>query len=74
MDENELRSLRLALRFEAENMLMAQLASLHSMGVGFGMEAPVNRSIDINNPSSINPDNMTYEVDLYLFRKSLATT
>jgi len=69
MDENELRSLQLALRFEAENILMNQLTQLASMQMQYERYDMPNRSIDLNNPNTINPDSMTYEQLLELEEK-----
>jgi len=70
MDENEMRSLQLALRFEAENILMNQLTQIATMQMQYDRyEQQPNRSIDLNNPHTINPDQMTYEQLLELEEK-----
>jgi len=63
MDDNELYSLRLAMRFEAENLLMNRLSQIAALQMLYERPEPIH---DVNNPENINPDNMTYEELLQL--------
>jgi len=63
IDDNELYSLRLAMRFEAENLLMNRLSQIAALQMLYERPEPTH---DINNLENINPDNMTYEELLQL--------
>lgn len=65
MGDDELRSLHLAMRYEAENLLMSRLSQLAALQVLYDRSVPANRN-DLDNPENINPDNMTYEELLQL--------
>jgi len=65
MDDNELCSLRLAMRFEAENILMNRLSQIAALQMLY--ERPEHtHTNNLDNPENINPDNMTYEELLQL--------
>lgn len=65
MDDNEMRSLRLAMRYEAENLLMSRLSQLAALQVLYDRSEPAHTN-NLDNPENINPDNMTYEELLQL--------
>ena len=61
MDDNEIRSLQLALRLEAENILLSHFTQLAGVRSQY-QRSDNDESIDFDNLQNINPDNMTYEV------------
>ncbi|HRP37955.1 MAG TPA: hypothetical protein PLS50_09180, partial [Candidatus Dojkabacteria bacterium] len=61
-DENEMLSLQLAMRLEAENQLLNQLSQMATLHMLY--ERPQRRQIHPDNPNDIDPDRMTYEVSL----------
>jgi len=64
-DDAEIRSLQLALRLEAENMLLSHFTQLAGIRHQYQAFDP-NESINLQN---VNPDNMTYEQLLQLEEK-----
>ncbi len=60
-NEGDLRSLQLAMRLEAENILLSHISQLATLQL-FDRHNHYTNDVDTNNPNNINPDQMTYEV------------
>jgi len=64
-NDSDLRSLRLAMRLEAENLLLSQLSQLATLQF-FERHNHYEQESHPENPDNINPDQMTYEELLQL--------